>query len=99
MAIKYPKGIQTTSTQQGIGPGPMDMPDRGGPKPNYQSSSTMIGLTRNPSPVAAFGARPSQGQVITTSEKASLSRSATSPYDNINATKPQTSFGGRGKKK
>jgi hypothetical protein len=77
----------------------MDMPDRGGPKPNYITTSSQVNLTRKESPVAAFGARPGQGEIITTSTKSSLSRTATSPYDNINATKPQTSFGGKASKR
>ena len=96
--MKYPKGYETTSTQQSLNNKPQDMPDRGGPKPTHETTSTTVNLGRKESPVAAFGAKPKMGSFESTSSSAGLHRNATSPYDNIAKDVPQTSFGGRKKK-
>ncbi len=84
--------VQSTSSKQKLASGPADMPNRGGEKPNLQSSSSMVSMSRTENPVAAFGAHPGMGQIECTSSKAGLSRTATSPYDNkkLSATTPQT---------
>lgn len=92
---------QTTSTEQTLSKGPKDMPDRGGPKPTTQSTSSMCDMSRTAHPVAAFGAKPGMGTKQTSSTEASLSRTANSPYQDrgMNGTKEQESFpGGRGKR-
>jgi hypothetical protein len=75
------------------------MPDRGGPKPNAQITSSTVKLSRTENPVAAFGARPGMGTVQCESSKVKLSRTANSPYESsgMSATKPQLGF--KGKKK
>ena len=95
--LHNPHSYQSTSTEQDLGKGPQDMPDRGGPKPNAQITSTQVNLGRKESPVAQFGAHPGQGQVQCDSSQAPLHRNATSPYDHINETKPQVPFGGKRK--
>ena len=97
MAI--PKFVQTTSTDKPLGKGPADMPDRGGPKPNAQITSSQVTLSRKENPVAAFGARPGMGTVQCESTRSPLSRTSNSPYEKegMSATKPQLSF--KGKKK
>lgn len=89
---------KSTSTKQSLSSGPADMPSGGGGKPNVQSTSSMIPLSRTPNPVAAFGAKPGMGEVQTSSTKCDLSRNATSPESGkkISKTTPQTSFGGGG---
>ena len=96
-----PPNIQSTSTKQSLSSGPADMPDRGGSKPDLQSSSTTVKLSRTENPVAQFGANSGQGEVQCEATKASLSRTATSPYDNkkTSATTPRIDLkGGRGKR-
>ena len=97
MAI--PKFVQTTSTDKPLKNGPADMPDRGGPKPNAQITSSQVKLSRKENFVAAFGARPGMGTVQCESTKVPLSRNSNSPYENkgMSATKPQLGF--KGKKK
>ena len=97
--MRYPQNFQTTSTHDKLGKGPQDMPDRGGPKVNFQSSSSMEKLSRTPNHVAAFGAKPGMGSIQTTSTQERLNRNATSPYDNISKTTPQLSAKGKGKKR
>lgn len=91
--------IQSTSTKQSLSSEPKDMPDRGSGAPNVQSSSTRVNLSRTENPVAAFGAKPGMGEVQCNSTMASLSRTATHPYDNkgTSATTPREDLkGGRG---
>ena len=95
--LRVPEGADSTSTRSDLGKGPQDMPDRGGPKPNAQVTSTQCELSRKESPVAQFGAHPGMGQVQSNSTQAPLSRSANSPYDSVNKTKPEVPFGGRKK--
>ena len=97
MAI--PKFVQTTSTDKPLKKGPADMPDRGGPKPNAQITSSQVNLSRKENPVAAFGARPGMGTVQCESSKVKLNRNSNSPYQShgMSATKPQLGF--KGKKK
>ena len=97
--MNYPRNAQTTSTQQGLGKGPKDMPDRGGPKVNPQTTSSRIPLGRKELPVAAFGAKPGQGQVQCGSSTAGLSKSVAAPYGEIAATKPQVPLKGKGRKR
>lgn len=86
---------QSTATSKQLGKGPRDMPDRGGKTPAVQSTSTALPLTRKEHPVAHLETRASMGEVQqNNSTAAQLSRKASSPYDDINATKPQTPFGG-----
>ena len=96
--LRYPQNAQTTSSEQSLGKGPKDMPDRGGAAPNAQVTSTQVPLSRTEHPVAHFGARPGQGQVQCTSTETPLSRSASMPYDSVNQTKPQVPFSGKGRK-
>jgi hypothetical protein len=98
MPLSYPPNHQTTSTKEKLSNTPKDMPDRGGPKPEYQTTSSQVPLSRTENPVAAFGAHPNQGSVQSTSTQASLSRSASAPYENLNATKPQVPYKGSKKK-
>jgi hypothetical protein len=98
MAI--PKYVQTTSTDKPLKSGPKDMPDRGGrDKPNLQTTSSQVTMSRKENFVAAFGNRPGMGTEQCTSTKVTLHRNANSPYQNkgINATRPQLGF--KGKKK
>jgi len=99
MAI--PKFVQTTSTDKPLRNGPADMPDRGGPKPNAQITSSRVDLSRKENPVAAFGSRPGMGTVQCESTRTNLQRTANSPYQSsgMSATKPQESFKGKGRKK
>lgn len=90
MSLRMPNGFSTTSSVQDLGSGPADMPDRGGPKPNCQSTSSMVPLSRDAHPVAQFGAHPNQGTVQTNSSQVPLGQNATSPYEPISRTKPQT---------
>lgn len=87
-----PDKIQSTSSKQNLSSGPKDMPNRGGSKPNLQSTSTTVNLSRTENPVAQFGANPGMGAVQSTSTKVDLSRKANSPYDSkgISKTTPQT---------
>ena len=98
MAI--PKFVKTTSTDKPLKKGPADMPDRGGPKPNAQISSSQVSLSRTDHPVAAFGARPGMGTVQCESSKVKLSRTSNSPYQSsgMSATQPQVSFKGKKRK-
>ncbi len=96
--MKYPPNHQSTSTKQPLKQGPADMPDRGGPKVNVQTTSSQVKMSRTANPVAAFGAKPGMGEVQCNSSKAGLSRTATSPYGPLGATSPQVSFGGKKKK-
>ena len=95
MAI--PKFVQTTSTDKPLKKGPADMPDRGGPKPNAQISSSQVTLSRKENFVAAFGARPGMGTVQCESSKVKLDRNSNSPYqsEGMSATKPQLGFKGK----
>ena len=97
MAI--PRFVQTTSTDKPLKKGPADMPDRGGPKPNAQVTSSQVTLDRKEHPVAAFGARPGMGTVQCESSKVKLARNTNSPYqsEGMSPTKPQLGF--KGKKK
>ena len=100
MAI--PKFVQTTSTDKPLHKrAPADMPDRGGPKPNAQITSSQVNLSRKENPVAAFGARPGMGTVQCESTRAPLSRNSNSPYEKegMSATKPQLGFRNKGKKR
>lgn len=99
MAI--PKFVQTTSSDKSLRNGPADMPDRGGPKPDAQTTSSRVDLNRTENPVAAFGSRPGMGTVQCESSRANLSRTANSPYQSsgMSATKPQLGFKNKGKKK
>ncbi len=94
--------IQSTSTKETLSSSPADMPNRGGSKPNLQSTSSTVSLSRTENPVAAFGASPGQGEVQCESTNVKLSRTANSPYDNkkLSATTPQIDLkgGGRGKR-
>ncbi len=95
MAI--PKFVQTTSTDKPLRKGPADMPDRGGPKPNAQITSSRVTLGRTENPVAAFGAKPGMGTVQCDSTKVKLNRTANSPYQKsgMSGTKEQHSFKGK----
>lgn len=94
--MKMPPNAQTTSTEQSLSSGPADMPDRGGSKPNAQTTSSQVTMGRQENPVAQLGARPGMGDVQSTSTKASLDRKSSNPYDKLSATKPQVSLpGGR----
>ena len=97
MAI--PRFVQTTSTDKPLKKGPADMPDRGGPKPNFQTSSSQVNLSRTDNFVAAFGARPGMGTVQCESTKVNLQRNSNSPYEKhgMSETRPQLGF--KGKKK
>ncbi len=99
--MALPKFVQTTSTDKPLKKGPADMPDRGGPKPNAQISSSQVTLGRKEHPVAAFGNRPGMGEVQCESSKVKLARNSNSPYQSsgMNATKPQLGFKGKGKKR
>lgn len=91
--------IQSTAETVSLNKGPMDMPDRGKSNPQVQTNSTNFPLTRKESPVAQFGARPSQGTVQTTSESSPLKRNPGMPYDGFSKTKEQFPIGGgKGKK-
>ncbi len=96
--LRDPRNVQSTSTRESLKHGPADMPDRGGSKPNVQTTSSQIPLSRNPMPVAAFTAHPNQGSVQSTGSQVNLNRSASMPYEPMSRTKPQTPFGGKGKK-
>jgi hypothetical protein len=74
--------------RQSLSTGPMDMPDRGGKRPNAQITSEMVKLSRTEIPVANFGNRPSMGQVQCTSEKVSLSRTSNDIYGQTSKTDP-----------
>ena len=95
--MALPRFVESTSTDKPLRNGPRDMPDRGGPKPNAQISSSQISLSRKENPVAAFGAHPGMGTVQCESTKVKLSRTANSPYERkgMSATKPQVSFKGK----
>lgn len=97
--LKDPPNAQVTSEKSPIRTGPADMPDRGGPKPNAQSTATAFPMSRTENSVAQFGARPNMGTVQSTSETVPLSRGAATPYDSVNKTKPQSPFVGKGKGK
>jgi hypothetical protein len=90
--LKEPPSAQVTSTKQGLGRGPEDMPKWGGRQGQVQVTSSQSKLSRTPNPVAAFGAHPKQGMEQVTSTKSSLSRKANSPYDHISKTTPQESL-------
>jgi hypothetical protein len=93
--MALPRFVQTTSTDKPLKKGPADMPDRGGPKPDAQITSTQISMGRKDNFVAANGAHPGMGEVQCESTKVKLSRTPNSPYQSsgINATKPQSPFG------
>ena len=99
MAI--PKFVQSTSTDKSLRKGPADMPDRGGPKPDAQITSSRVDLNRTEHPVAAFGNRPGMGTVQCESTRANLQRTSNSPYQSsgMSATKPQLGFKSKGRKK
>lgn len=98
--MKAPRNYQSTSTSQKLGSGPQDMPDRGGGKTNYETTSTRVGLSRNANPVANLQTGAKQGSYDSTSSTAKLSRNTNPPpnYGEINKTTPQVSFSGRKKR-
>lgn len=99
--MQKPPNYQTTSSQQKLNQGPRDMPDRGGKKPEAQiSGASSLPLSRTAHPVANLENKARMGTVDCNSTKMSLSRAATSPYDELNATMPQVPFSkGRGRKR
>jgi len=96
--MKKPGDIGPATTQK-LSNGPMDMPDRGGKKPNAQVTSTTCALGRNAIPVANLGVKAGRGEVQTTAAQCNLSRTVQGPYAGVSATVPSLPFGGKGKGK
>lgn len=90
MPLKHPPNTQSTSTEQKLSNGPADMPDRGGPKPTTQSTSSSVPLSRAENPVANLENRPGMGERQTTSSAVKLTRDVKSPYLPVSEVKPKT---------
>jgi hypothetical protein len=81
------------------------MANDGGKKPNVQTTSTMVPMSRDAHPVANIENRAGMGKIQSTSTQCSLSRKESDPYDQFNKIDPgryspiQGAGGGRGRKK